>query len=42
MWINVISIGASILPDTTIVVVTCITLIKGDTPWSPDSIIFVR
>ena len=42
MWINVISIGAAIHPDATIVAVTCTTLIKGDTPWSPDSIIFMR
>lgn len=43
MWINVVSAGAAIHPDTTtIVAVTCTTLIKGDTSWSPDSIIFVR
>jgi hypothetical protein len=42
MWINVISAGAAIPSNTTIVAVICTTLIKGDTPWSPDSIIFVR
>ena len=42
MWINVISVSAVIPSDTTIVARTCTTLIKGDTPWPPDSIIFVR
>ncbi|MFB0526976.1 MAG: hypothetical protein ACETVO_05870 [bacterium] len=42
VWINVVSIGVAIPSDATIVAVTCTTLITGDTPWSPDSIIFVR